>query len=88
VIRSFPIVAATPWLAISCRNDRRDFGPAPVEAANDDAEEHDVLCVCSVCSKVAVHTYRHFSPPPRSPPFPDGNGTASKSLSLACRLGA
>jgi hypothetical protein len=22
-----------------------------------------ILCVCSVCSKVAIHTYRHFHPP-------------------------
>jgi hypothetical protein len=22
-----------------------------------------VVCFCSVCSKVAVHTYRHFYPP-------------------------
>ena len=23
-----------------------------------------ILCICSVCSKVVIHTYRHFSPPP------------------------
>jgi hypothetical protein len=23
-----------------------------------------VICVCSLCSKAAVHTYRHFNPPP------------------------
>ncbi len=23
-----------------------------------------VLCVCSLCSKVVVHTYRHFHPAP------------------------
>jgi len=23
-----------------------------------------VICVCSLCSKAAVHTYRHFYPPP------------------------
>ncbi len=23
-----------------------------------------VLCVCSLCSKVVVHTYRHFQPTP------------------------
>jgi hypothetical protein len=22
-----------------------------------------VLCVCSLCSKAVVHTYRHFQPP-------------------------
>lgn len=21
-----------------------------------------ILCICSVCTKVAVHTYRHFHP--------------------------
>jgi len=23
-----------------------------------------VICVCSLCSKAVVHTYRHFNPPP------------------------
>jgi hypothetical protein len=23
-----------------------------------------ILCVCSLCSKVAIHTWRHFNPPP------------------------
>ena len=23
-----------------------------------------ILAVCSLCSKVIVHTYRHFNPPP------------------------
>ena len=23
-----------------------------------------ILCVCSLCSKVVVHTYRHFNPSP------------------------
>jgi len=23
-----------------------------------------VLVMCSLCSKVVVHTYRHFNPPP------------------------
>lgn len=23
-----------------------------------------ILCVCSVCSKAAMHTYRHFYPAP------------------------
>jgi hypothetical protein len=22
-----------------------------------------ILCVCSLCSKVGIHTYRHFYPP-------------------------
>jgi hypothetical protein len=23
-----------------------------------------ILCVCSLCSKAIVYTYRHFNPPP------------------------
>ena len=23
-----------------------------------------ILCVCSLCSKVVIHTWRHFNPPP------------------------
>jgi hypothetical protein len=23
-----------------------------------------VLCVCGLCSKAVMHTYRHFNPPP------------------------
>jgi len=25
-----------------------------------------ILVICSLCSKVVVHTYRHFNPPPPS----------------------
>jgi hypothetical protein len=23
-----------------------------------------ILCVCGLCSKAAIHAYRHFNPPP------------------------
>ncbi len=23
-----------------------------------------IVCVCGLCSKVVMHTYRHFQPPP------------------------
>lgn len=23
-----------------------------------------ILCVCGLCSKAILHTYRHFNPPP------------------------
>ena len=26
-----------------------------------------ILCVCGLCSKAAIHTWRHFNPP--SPPI-------------------
>ncbi|WP_334425502.1 hypothetical protein [Bradyrhizobium sp. AZCC 1620] len=62
------IAAVAVSLAISWRNSQRDAGITGIEAFRRAAKTiFLVLVVCSLCSKAAVHTYRHFNPP--SPPI-------------------
>ena len=55
-------------LALAWRNRHRIAGIARIEAFRTKLKIiFLVLAVCSLCSKVAVHTCRHFNPP--TPPI-------------------
>ena len=52
-------------LAFAWRNSRRGAGVTRIEAFKTRMKViFVVLVICSLCSKVAIHTWRHFNPPP------------------------
>jgi Co/Zn/Cd efflux system component len=65
VIQAAIIAVVAVSLAISWRNSHRNAGITRIEAFRKAAKTiFLVLAVCSLYSKVVVHTYRHFNPPP------------------------
>mgnify|MGYP007039473205 CR=1 FL=1 len=62
------IAVAVVTLALGWRNRHRLAGITRIEAFRTKMKIILlVLAVCSLCSKVVVHTWRHFNPP--SPPI-------------------
>ncbi|WKA29622.1 hypothetical protein [Bradyrhizobium roseum] len=64
MIPAFFTAVAVVSLAVCWRNDRCK-GMTRIEIFRMRMKTlFLVLVLCSLCSKVAVHTYRHFNPPP------------------------
>jgi hypothetical protein len=65
VTQAVIIAVAVAALALVWRNRHRVAGGAWIEAFRTKMKIiFLVLAVCSLCSKVVVHTWRHFNPPP------------------------
>ena len=65
-MRKFVIVAVMFWLALAYQNSHRDFGGSQNRGRQMKTVKNIllILCVCSLCSKATIHTWRHFNPPP------------------------
>ena len=61
--RQFLFVAVMLGMALAYQINHRDSenGDCQVKTLKNIAL---ILCVCSLCSKALIHTYRHFCPPP------------------------
>jgi hypothetical protein len=65
MIQAMIIAAVAVSLAISWRNSHCCGGSSRIEIFSRRMKIiFLVLAVCGLCSKAAVHTYRHFNPPP------------------------
>jgi len=65
VIPALIIAVAVVSLALCWRNSRRDGGITGIAAFRRKMKIIFLaLCVCGLCSKAVVYTYRHFNPPP------------------------
>jgi hypothetical protein len=65
VIQAAIVAFVVLSLALCWRNRHRAAGMTRLEAFRIRMKVlFLVLAVCSLCSKVVVHTYRHFNPPP------------------------
>jgi hypothetical protein len=65
VIQAAIVAFVVLSLALCLRNRHRAAGTTRLEAFRTRMKVlFLVLAVCSLCSKVVVHTYRHFNPPP------------------------
>jgi len=65
VILAVIIVVAAVSLAPCSRNSHRDGGTTRIEAFRRKMKIIFLaLCVCGLCSKAVVYTWRHFNPPP------------------------
>ena len=61
MIRNFFIVAVMFWAAFTCQNNHRERGRG--DEMSMIKKIGLILCLCLLCTKVIVHTYRHFHPP-------------------------
>jgi hypothetical protein len=65
VIQASIVAFVVLSLALCWRNCHRAAGMTRLEAFRIRMKVlFLVLAVCGLCSKVVVHTYRHFNPPP------------------------
>ena len=65
MIQAFIVAFVVLSLALCWRNRHRAAGMTRLEAFRTRMKVlFLVLAVCGLCSKVVVHTYRHFNPPP------------------------
>lgn len=65
MIQAVIIAVAVVALGFAWRNRHRVAGHSWIETFRTKMKIiFLVLVMCSLCSKVVVHTYRHFNPPP------------------------